>query len=197
MIARVLHGVVLLTVGAVAACAGELSSETQWSITLTSPLVDERVPFCPAILTEGSGSVLDGTFAVPAGISTQRGFDESSGVYTFSGVSAADSSSIGGTLTALFASPMSFDLGPIGSVYDLGAPVPVPWFGARQPTSPTTGVNVTRTLVGGGRKAEDKVELVYDYAPDCETIVVTENLGAPQSCECERQTFTYEFEGVQ
>jgi len=185
-------------------CSGALDSATAWSATITSPFVDERVPFCPSIISETDGAAvgfpLDGTFAVPDGLQVQLSRDSSddeADIHTFASVSDANFGSVGGTISTLFVTPMVFDIGPTGSVYTLEDPVVTPWGGLRQPTFPTTGVNVTRTLVGGGRQAEDKVELVYDYSLDCQTIAVTDDGGNARSCACERQTFTYVFEAKQ
>ncbi len=188
-----------VAVGAVAGCAGNLTTEfLQWSVAITSPLVQERVPFCPAIVSETDGGAalpLDGSFAVPAGLRTSFNVQDED-VYTFVGATDVNFVGVSGTMATLMSTPMVFDLGPIGTVYDLGDPVITAWGGVRAPTSPTTGVNITRTLVGGGRKDEGKVELVYDYSLDCTAITVVDDAGNPQTCECEDRAFTFSFEGT-
>lgn len=204
MSARAIQLGAIVIVACTAGCSGSLDGATAWSATITSPFVDERVPFCPSIISETDGAAagfpLDGTFAVPDGLqvslSRDNGDDEAD-IHTFASVADANFGVVGGTITSLFVTPMVFDIGPTGGVYSLEEPEVTPWFGPRTPTFPTTGVNVTRTLVGGSRQAEDKVELVYDYSLDCQTIAVTDDLGEPRSCDCVRQTFTYVFEAKQ
>lgn len=204
MSGRALHLGAVTVVALTAGCSGALDSATAWSVTVTSPFVDERVPFCPSIISETDGAAvgfpLDGTFAVPDGLQVnlaRDSGDDEADIHTFSSVTDANFGVVGGTITSLFVTPMAFDIGPTGSVYTLEDPAVTPWFGLRTPTFPTTGVNVTRTLVGGGRQSEDEVELVYDYSLDCQTIAVTDDTGNARSCDCARQTFTYVFEAKQ
>jgi hypothetical protein len=197
----------LLFVGALAlvgaGCCSLSSDVSQWKIDVTAPVENERVTFCPAILdenTDGAVASYDGTFALPENVATSV-TDNNDDVYAFAtAFSAVGSGVVPATLVQLMNTPMTFDMGPIGSVYDNNDPVTVTYTGTRAQTDPAAApLTLKRTLVGGARASDTSVELTYEYEPSCETLevnAVIDGVTEPRSCACETTSLTFEFTGA-
>lgn len=195
----------MLLIGAasMAAGCGSLSSDvSQWKVEITAPVEDGRVPFCPAILDEnidGAVASYDGSFAVPDNVATSV-TNNNDDVYSFStAFSATGNTVVAPTVAQLLSTPMTFDMGPIGTVYDDGDAVPVSYVGTRAQTDPAAPpLTLTRTLVGGARSSDRAVQLVYEYVPSCETLevnAIVDGASEPRSCACETTSLTFEFTG--
>lgn len=168
----------------------------RWQIKITSPLVDDRVAFCPAILDENVG-LYDGTFEVPQNVAASPS-NRDDDAYTFtSAFSTLGNGVVSPTLLQLMTTPMSFDIGPIGTVYENTDPATVTYVGTRaRVVTDEDALLLTRTLVGGARVSESVVELQYEYTMNCEEIVVVEpTSGEERSCACETTTLAFEFRG--
>ncbi len=168
----------------------------RWQIKITSPLTDDRVAFCPAILEENVG-LYDGTFEAPQNVGAYPS-NRDDDVYTFtSAFSTLGNGVVSPTLLQLMTTPMSFDIGPIGSVYENTDPVTVAYVGSRARVGTNVDpLQVKRTLVGGSRVSESVVELNYEYVMNCEQLVVVEpTSGEERSCACETTTIAFEFRG--
>jgi hypothetical protein len=168
----------------------------RWQIKITSPLVDERVAFCPAILDENPG-LYDGTFQAPQNVGAYpSNRDEDVFIFT-SAFSTLGTGVVSPTLVQLMTTPMQFDIGPIGTVYESTDLLTVPYVGTRtRVVTDEAALQITRTLVGGSRVSDSVVELKYEYAPNCEELVVVEpTSGEERSCACETTTLEFEFRG--
>ena len=168
----------------------------RWQIKITSPLIEERVAFCPSILDENVGRY-DGTFDAPQNVGTYpTNRDEDVLIFT-SAFSTIGTGVVSPTIIQLMTTPMQFDIGPIGTVYESTDPATVPYAGTRaRVVTDEEALQITRTLVGGSRVSDSVVELQYEYAPNCETIVVVEpTSGEERSCACETTTLAFEFRG--
>ncbi|HEY1098148.1 MAG TPA: hypothetical protein VGF99_04440, partial [Myxococcota bacterium] len=185
----------------VAGCSGGLDfANYQPQLRILSPVSDDRVPFCPALLTELQVASIDGSFPAPPETTTTTlaesvdGDDSEDYVYAVFGV-FEPTGLVSPTLQQLAQQGMSFDVGPTGAVYDDAGPQPAEWV----PDSRTAHerVPMTRELVGGGKKSDTRVELTYEYVPSCETLTidlepadgVREAMNG--SCTCEPTTITF------
>ena len=187
--------VVTVVVGC-SGCADELSSTfLDWSVEVLSPLTASRVPFCPAILVEPENSLLDGSFAPTAATTTLTNVGtEDEPLYTVETLRAVDQLvPLSPTFEALFSLLATFDVGPIGSVYDDTGTETLTWFQSNGLSPQPQSFAIERTLVGGSVKGDREVELSYEYVMPCETLKVVDSQGGEHSCECVDQTITYRF----
>ncbi len=170
--------VVVASIGVVAGCGGTLTTDSfQWSVQLTRPEADANltVPFCPLVAAQ-----LPERFTPDPNLVTFLAV-ENEDVFTFSPPTDA-LTSVGASqpIALAFGQGMTFDIGPIGTVYDSTGPVALAY---------GTEI-VTRTLVGGSRKSDSEVELTYDMTPGCTTLTAAET-----TCDCAATSFTWTFKG--
>ena len=184
-----------------AACSGDLDTVGGlWTVTVESPIENDRVPFCPAILREPDGATLDGTFEPTANVVTSVSgveSDEDDHLWSVGGLSPADGfTQPSPTFAGLFEVSASFDVGPIGSIYDDGTPATLNWSQTNGLSTPLQTVSIVRTLVGGSKKSDDEVELSFAYEMSCEKLTVVDSQGTEHSCDCVDQTITYTLDGT-
>ena len=176
---------VVFSIGCVAGCGGNLTTDSfQWSVELTQPVAEEdlAVPFCPLVV-----SGLPDRFAPDANMVTFLGV-ENEDIFTFAQPTVANLGGAASPAIGLtFGPSMTFDIGPIGTVYDASIPLILP-FGTDVSGQ---AVTVTRTLVGGSRKSDSEVELTYDMTPSCTTLTAFDQT----TCDCAAASFTWTFKG--
>ncbi len=169
---------VVASVGVVAGCGSTLSPDSsQWSVELTSPEADANltVPFCPLVAAQ-----LPERFTPDPNLVTFLAVEDED-IFTFSPpTDAVSTAAASQPITLAFGLGMTFDIGPIGTVYDSNGPVVLAY----------GNETVTRTLVGGSRKSDSEVELTYDMTPGCTTLTAAET-----TCDCAATSFTWTFKG--
>jgi len=176
---------VVASTGVVAGCGGTLTTDSfQWSVQLTQPEAeaDLTVPFCPLV-----ASRLAKRFTPDPNMVTFLAV-ENEDVFTFNQpTDALSGSGVSAPVALTFGPLMTFDIGPIGTVYDTNDALVLP-FGTDVAGQ---AVTVTRTLVGGSRKSDSEVELTYDMTPSCTTATDADQT----TCDCAATSFTWTFKG--
>lgn len=170
-------------------------------MTVVSPFDDAgQVPFCPSILrAQTTTAWRDEHMPAPSGATAGLSIvDDDVHTFTPTFIDPISAATLGS------GTPMTFDIGPIGTVYT--SETPATWqvvpdgVDATNNTplsSSVSAVNVTRTLVDGNAEGTSSVVLRYEYRFDCSEIVVAEtsNPANATSCTCATQTITWRLSG--
>ncbi len=169
-------------IGGSVACGGPLSSFL-WSVELTSPLNESsRVEFCPVAAEGGEGGeAAEPTFLPTTALTVSLRVDKDD-IHTFENLQSNNSALAAGDFTGqVFGTSMSFDISPVGIVYDDSAPA----------TLTVGGNETTRRFVSGSTSGSTQAELSYDLEPNCPREINTPN----GPCTCETTRFTWKFTG--
>jgi hypothetical protein len=179
---RVTLGVVALTCAGVAACGGPLT-DFSWSVELTAPLNDSfQVEFCPVATPANADTPLLNVFTPLTGLTVVLTV-ENDDIHTFTTLRDSAGGTPSDPTVQMFGDFMTFDIGPIGTVYDDNDPVPI--FVGNTP--------VVRRFLSGSTNGSSEVELSYILEPECADAEIPIPGG---TCTCEQTRVTWKFLGL-